>query len=252
MQLWCSHRWLPIQMAGENAEKFGFVFVPFFKNVSMYNCTRMEWKLQAKYDYLPCTGRRRLWKKTGSGLEYLDKYGKCMVYISLSFKVQGMLDSGKLIRGTPSLTIDNDRREKIGLYSEKSAHNAEEYVESDLDTDDEETSDTDDEETSDTDNEETSDTDDEEVISLLDTDEEVISILDTDEEGSEGDKTDAQVARSKSPKTITDFYSFISSKNNNKRSVASSLGPSVGSSSDSTKRTKQQNLALFFAKQSSK
>ena len=103
-------------MAGENAEKFGFVFVPFFKNVSMYNCTRMEWKLQAKYDYLPCTGRRRLWKKTGSGLEYLDKYGKCMVYISLSFKVQGMLDSGKLIRGTPSLTIDNDRREKIGLY----------------------------------------------------------------------------------------------------------------------------------------
>ena len=54
------------------AEEFGFMFVPFFKNVSMYNCMRLEWKLDTRRytSIVVCYGswqelRRRLWQLYG-------------------------------------------------------------------------------------------------------------------------------------------------------------------------------------------
>jgi len=38
-----------------------------------------------------------------------------MVYVSLSFEVQAALDSGKLVRGRPALTIPYDKMMKQGL-----------------------------------------------------------------------------------------------------------------------------------------
>mmetsp|Transcript_12299 Transcript_12299/g.16104 ORF Transcript_12299/g.16104 Transcript_12299/m.16104 type:complete len:157 (-) Transcript_12299:952-1422(-) len=54
----------------EAETKFGFMWVPFFQNISMYNCTRLEWALQRKYDYLYRNGRRRLWSCSGCGSDY--------------------------------------------------------------------------------------------------------------------------------------------------------------------------------------
>ena len=76
------------------AEEFGFMFVHFFKNVSMYNCMRLEWKLQKKYNFLTRDGTRRLWFVTGAGRNYEEDYGNCMVYISLSFEVQAAMKAG--------------------------------------------------------------------------------------------------------------------------------------------------------------
>jgi hypothetical protein len=129
------------------AEAFGFMFVPFFKNVSMYNCVRLEWSLQRKYDILKRDGRRRLWFVSGSGSTYEDEYGDCMVYVSLSFGVQGALDSKKLIRGQDTLTSAYDKMMKQGLYYKKGDEAGDENTASDSDKDDEETSDTDEEET---------------------------------------------------------------------------------------------------------
>jgi hypothetical protein len=127
------------------AEEFGFMFVPFFKNVSMYNCVRLEWTLQRKYDFLKRDGRRRLWFVSGSGREYEDEYGFCMVYVSLSFGVQAALDCGKLVRGRDTLSIPYDKMMKQGMYYQKSDEAGDEDTVSD--SDDKETSDTDDEET---------------------------------------------------------------------------------------------------------
>ena len=124
----------------EAETKFGFMFVPFFKNVSMYNCTRLEWALQRKYDYLHRDGRRRLWFKSGNGADYQDKYGHCMVYISLSMELQDALDSGTLIRGRPSLTVAHDKKTKQGLYFE-GGDETNDTDETDDETNDEETED---------------------------------------------------------------------------------------------------------------
>ena len=103
----------------KEAEAYGFVFVPFFEDVSMYNCCQLEWTLQKMYDYLPKNGQRRLWYRSGAGSDYPDKYGQCMVYISLSFKIKAAMEAGKLIRGRSVLTIAHDKRMKQGMYYEK-------------------------------------------------------------------------------------------------------------------------------------
>ena len=96
----------------EAEDEWGFHWIPFFKNVSMYNCVRLEWALQRKFDYLSRKLCRRMWYKSGVGKEYKDKYGKCMVYISLSFEVLDAVASGKLIRGRPSLTQAYDKADE--------------------------------------------------------------------------------------------------------------------------------------------
>ena len=101
------------------AEVHGFQFVPFFKNESMYNCCHLEWTLQKKYDHLPKNGQRRLWFQSGAGNDYEHIFGKCMVYISLSFKIKAAMEGGKLIRGNHALTKAYDKRMQIGNYSNK-------------------------------------------------------------------------------------------------------------------------------------
>ena len=103
----------------EAEEAYGFMFVPFFEDASMYNCCQLEWALQKQYDDLPKNGQRRLWFETGSGSAYEDVYGQCMVYISLSFKIKAAMEAGKLIRGRSVLTIAHDKRMKQGMYYEK-------------------------------------------------------------------------------------------------------------------------------------
>ena len=101
----------------EAENEFGFQWVPFFENVSMYNCVRLEWALQEKYEHLSKKDCRRLWFKAGCGFEYDNVYGFCMVYISLSFDVLGAIEDGRLIRGRPSLTVELDKRMKQGAYT---------------------------------------------------------------------------------------------------------------------------------------
>ena len=117
----------------EAEDEFGFMFVPFFKNVSMYNCVRLEWALQRKYDFLSRNGRRRLWLVSGKGSEYQDVYGFCLTYISLSFDLQQALDSGRLIRGKKSLTVAYDKKMKHGAYY-KAGDEAEDEYETDDDS----------------------------------------------------------------------------------------------------------------------
>lgn len=108
-----------IKGIGKAETKWGFVFVPFLKNVSMYNCTQMEWALQHRYDFLLQKLYHRLWFESEKGREYQDVYGKCMVYVSLSFEVINAVASGHLIRGQPSLSCACDKRLKEGFYYEK-------------------------------------------------------------------------------------------------------------------------------------
>ena len=103
----------------EAEEAYGFMFVPFFEDASMYNCCQLEWALQKQYDDLPKNGQRRLWFETGSGSAYEDVYGQCMVYISLSFKIKAAMEDGKLIRGNYAITTANDKRMQIGKYYKK-------------------------------------------------------------------------------------------------------------------------------------
>ena len=129
-----------IKGISEAETEFGFMFVPFFQNLSMYNCVQLEWALQRKYDYLSRDGRRRLWLKSGCGSEYQDRYGNCTVYISLSMELQDALDSGILIRGRPSLTIAHDKKMKHGVYYE-GGYEADDYETDDEESDDSETDD---------------------------------------------------------------------------------------------------------------
>ena len=101
------------------AEEYGFMFVPFFEDASMYNCCKLEWTLQKMYDHLPKNGQRRLWFQSGSGYDYENKVGQCMVYISLSFEIKAAMEGGKLIKGNHALTTAYDKKMQIGIYYKK-------------------------------------------------------------------------------------------------------------------------------------
>ena len=76
-------------------DEFGFRSIVVFQNCLHLNASRIEDKLQGRYQALPL-GCPRLWRCRGKGPKYSEKERVHKVFITYSFKVQKAVNEGKL------------------------------------------------------------------------------------------------------------------------------------------------------------
>ena len=82
-----------------DGKDMGFFFFPFFQSTSVYDCKRFEKKMQKRYKHLPYV-TKILFKKAGTGADYVDSFSKhACVYLTGIFDIQDLLDGGTVIRG---------------------------------------------------------------------------------------------------------------------------------------------------------
>ena len=78
-------------------DEFGFRSIVVFQNRLHLNASRIEDKLQGRYQALPL-GCPRLWRCRGKGAKYSEEEDQVhKVFITYSFKVQKAVKVGKLI-----------------------------------------------------------------------------------------------------------------------------------------------------------
>jgi hypothetical protein len=95
----------------EAKEDFGFRALEVWTDPAMYECARMEKKLQEIFDAEPL-GTRRLWRNAGHGDNFIKVVGTksrpCMVYLTWSETAKGFIEDGTLIVGDPEKTKAHD------------------------------------------------------------------------------------------------------------------------------------------------
>jgi hypothetical protein len=95
----------------EAKKKFGFRALEVWTDPAMYECARMEKKLQEIFDAEPL-GTRRLWRNAGHGDNFIKVVGTksrpCMVYLTWSETAKGFIEDGTLIVGDPEKTKAHD------------------------------------------------------------------------------------------------------------------------------------------------
>ena len=80
----------------EARAEFGFRSIVVYENRLHLNASRIEDKLQGRYQALPL-GCPRLWRFRGKGAKYSEEERVHKVFITYSFKVQKAVKEGKLI-----------------------------------------------------------------------------------------------------------------------------------------------------------
>lgn len=81
------------------ARALGFFTFQIFQSTAMFDCKRLEEKIQKRYDHLPYI-EKILHKRAGNGADYMDVFSEhCCVYFTGIFNLQKLLDDGTVIVG---------------------------------------------------------------------------------------------------------------------------------------------------------